>query len=290
MLLLIAVLTSLLCPAVAQGAVAAHRDIVYRDLPGVDSKLVSLDVYTPDPIPAHPLPVVIYVHGGAWYMGDKSDQMQYKPALFTGAGYCFASVNYRLSPCPVDLKNPKRVMYPAPEQDVAAAVAWVHTHIGEYGGDPARIALIGSSAGAHLVNLISTDESFLAKYDLKLSALRGVIVLDSAGYDIADKAAPNRVPLFRNAFGTDPEVWANASPIKHVAPGKGIPPMLLVTRGFPWHVAECEQYAKAMTDAGIKATVVNAAGYNHPQVNARVGEPGETIVTPAVMPFLSQVL
>jgi len=278
------------CPKPVHEAFTVHRDIVYRDLPGVDQNLVSLDVYTPDPAPAQPIPVVLFVHGGGWAIGDKAGQMQYKPALFTNAGYCFVGVNYRLSPRPAELNNPNRIMYPIHEQDVAASVAWVHDHIAEFGGDPARIALMGHSAGAHLVNIISVDESYLAKYGLGLNALRGTIVLDTGGYDIAAIMKRTPLPLYENAFGSDLAVWAVASPMNHVAAGKGIAPMLLVTRGLPWRREECRNFAKAMTGAGISAAVLEANGYSHADVNRRIGEPGENLVTPAVMQFLKTCL
>lgn len=274
------------CPKPVDAAYTAQRNIVYRDVPGVDPNLVNMDLYVPDPIPAQPIPVVLFVHGGGWAIGDKAVQMQYKPALFTNAGYCFVSVNYRLSPRPAELDNPNRIMYPVHEQDVAASVAWVHNHVAEYGGDPARIALIGHSAGAHLVNLISVDESYLAKYGLGLSALRGTIVLDTGGYDIATVMKHTSLPLYRNAFGDDPAIWAAASPMNHVAAGKGIPPMLLVTRGLAWRMEECRNFAKAISDAGGSAKVLEAEGYSHADVNRKLGEPGEEVVTPAVMQFL----
>jgi arylformamidase len=69
------------------------------------------------------------------------------------------SVNYRLSPYgipddPTDF-DPNRVMYPIHNQDVAAAIAWVHEHIGEYGGNPDQISIMGHSAGVGIVAAMS---------------------------------------------------------------------------------------------------------------------------------------
>lgn len=288
-LLLLAAAVPARCSDTSETQFVAHRDIAYLQVADVDPKLLSLDLYVPDPAPAAPLPVVIYVHGGGWSIGDKGYQMQYKPSWFTDAGYCFINMNYRLSPRGEQV-DPSRIMYPVHEQDVAAGVAWVRNHVAEYGGNPKRIVLMGHSAGAHLVNLISTDESFLAAYGMDLSEIGGTIVLDTGGYDIAGIMARMPLPIYTTAFGTDPAVWAQASPSNHVAPGKGIPPMLLVTRGTAWRKAECRSFAEKLNEAGGLGTVLDAGNYSHADVNVRIGQPGEQVVTPAVMAFLQQNL
>jgi acetyl esterase/lipase len=269
------------CPG-ADGSFEVHRDIAY----GTESSLLSLDVYSPTPAPGAPAPVVIWVHGGGWSIGDKAYQMRYKPELFTGAGYCLVSINYRLSPRPVS-DDPNRIKYPVHEQDVASAVAWVHEHIAEYGGDPSRIALMGHSAGAHLVSIVSTDESFLGAKGLTLGAIKGTISLDTEGYDIPTHMQTDNTGIYVNAFGNDPAVWHEASPIFHVASGKGIPPFLLVTRGLAPRRLQCTKFAEALRGVGVTATVVDATGYSHGDVNTRIGAPGETVVTPPVMQFLA---
>ncbi|MDX9975652.1 MAG: alpha/beta hydrolase, partial [FCB group bacterium] len=153
-----AIVISTGCPQAGSGDFTTYRDIPYADVSGVAANLLSLDIYTLSPKPEAPAPVLIWVHGGGWSIGDKSYHMEYKPALFTGEGYCLVSINYRLSPRPFS-DDPGRIKYPVHEQDVASAIAWVQEHIAQYGGDPSRIALLGHSAGAHLVSIVSTDES-----------------------------------------------------------------------------------------------------------------------------------
>lgn len=103
----------------------------------------------------------MYVHGGGWSIGDKSAQLENKIALFKSLNYVFVSTNYRLSPFPNRLGNDDRIKYPLHNQDVVSAIAWLVENISDYGGNPDKVALIGHSAGAHLVSLIGTDESFL---------------------------------------------------------------------------------------------------------------------------------
>ena len=114
-------------------------DIVYAPL----SDFQKLDVYLPDSGEG-PFPVVMAVHGGAWMMCDKSD-VQVLPMLRAlGRGYAVVAVNYRLS---------MEAKFPAQIQDVKAAIRWVRANAAAYGFDPARIALWGGSAGAHLSSL-----------------------------------------------------------------------------------------------------------------------------------------
>ncbi len=125
-------------------AVRVNRNIDYA---GDGSARHRLDIYrsrlTPTPPgPNRPLaPVIVYVHGGAWMIGDKREQG--KPMMFelVARGWVCVSINYRLSP---------KATWPDHIVDVKKAVAWVKEHIVEYGGDPSFVAISGGSAGGHL--------------------------------------------------------------------------------------------------------------------------------------------
>src|SRR3712207_2977929 len=76
--------------------VRTTRDVAYDRVAGVDSKLLSLDLYEPvRPGGCGPAPIVVYVHGGGFSIGDKANKISDKVSLFTGEGWVFASVNYR---------------------------------------------------------------------------------------------------------------------------------------------------------------------------------------------------
>ena len=99
-------------------------------------------------------PVMIYIHGGAWIIGDKREQGL--PMLYELArrGWVCVTINYRLSP---------KATWPDHIIDCKMAVVWVREHIGEYGGDSRFIAVSGGSAGGHLsalVALTSGDPNF----------------------------------------------------------------------------------------------------------------------------------
>jgi acetyl esterase/lipase len=126
---------------VLPAAQTRHLSRKWLDLPyGVESPFQKLDVFLPDRGQG-PWPVVVYVHGGAWMMCDKSD-LQVEPALYgLTKGWAVVSVNYRLS---------SEARYPAQLHDVQAAIHWVRANASVFDFDPRRVAVCGSSAGAHL--------------------------------------------------------------------------------------------------------------------------------------------
>ena len=242
------------------------RDVQYRKVKGVDPKLLSVDLYPPKT--GCPAPVVIWVHGGGWQIGDKSNQMTDKVKLLSELGYMVVSVNYRLT----DPSATDPVQYPTHAEDVAAAIAWVHEKIQKFGGDPEQLALLGHSAGAQIVANVATDPQFLGAHDLALDDLACVAPLDTEGFDVTRQGQVG-TQLYLDAFGTDPQVWAAASPITHVARGAGIPPHLLVRRGTLPRQRVMETYANALTAAGVPVTIVDARGLSHSQVTPRSARP-----------------
>ena len=172
---------------------------------GSDSELLSLDVYS-TASQEEKQPVVIWVHGGAWAYGSKEHSMPDKVPFFENLGYVLVSVNYRLSPFPADLDNPNRIKHPNQVEDVAAAVHWVYDNIEKYGGDRKKLAIMGHSAGAHLVALLATNQRFMNNEGLLPAIFSAVIPIDTEGFDV-DKTIQNGGGLirkyYRNAFGDD---------------------------------------------------------------------------------------
>jgi acetyl esterase/lipase len=153
--------------AASPGVRPVERDLSY----GADA-LNRLDLSTP----AEPgFPTVLFVHGGSLAGGDKSDADYGKVCdAFPAAGIACANVNYRLLPA---------AQWPAPAEDVAAAIAWVHANIASRGGDPAKLFLLGHSSGAMLVALVAADEHYLAHHTLSPAVLRGVMPMGSIMWD-----------------------------------------------------------------------------------------------------------
>ena len=291
---LLVVIAGLAASAAPAHASVAHRDVSYDlSTPPADPNLNALDVYTPDgAAPTDRRPVVVYVHGGGWRVGDKANQIADKVNLFTGAGYVFVSVNYRLSPADPSTLDPGRIKFPDHPDDVAEALAWLDGHIAEYGGDPTRLLPIGHSAGAHLIALVATDPGYLDRWGLDPWQLIGAVPLDSDAYDVADRIAElSGDPLltFYNAFGTPEEnaatgSWAAASPIRWADAED--PRFLIVTQAAaPGRLADNRAMASAL---GQDPAGVFAAPYNHEGINDAVGGPNDTAgETAAIMDFIA---
>ncbi len=251
-------------------------DLAYTHTNGVEPYLQSLDVYYTDPITANH-PVVIYVHGGGWTSGDKA-HLDFKPEFFLKAGYVFVSINYRLSP---------HAKFPAHVQDVAAAIAWATQKIGQFGGDPNRLYISGHSAGGHLATLVATDERYLNAYHLNLSAIKGVVSIDTAGYDLsifASRCKNHLLPEpYSSTFGQSPADWQQASPVTYIQSGKHIPPMALIYSGDVGIGSEvlreqmANEFGEKLSAALVTNQVFGAREKNHDEINAEFGKPGDPV-------------
>jgi acetyl esterase/lipase len=169
----------------------------------------KLDLYLPRD--KKQFPVVLFVHGGAWILGDKKFFGVHEAVgeMFARHGVGAVLTNYRLSP---KVKHPEHI------KDVARAFAWVHKNIKKFGGRPDQIFVCGHSAGGHLAALLATDESYLKAEGLTLKAIRGAMPISGVF------AIPKG--MFADAFGRDPKVRKEASPINQVRPN--CPPFLIL--------------------------------------------------------------
>lgn len=269
------VLPGLLLAAAAMGGEEprSRRDVAYSDV----SPATVLNVDAPPEGDGHP--IVVWVHGGAWRFGDK-DATGPKAKAFTAKGYVWIAAGYRLDP---------KVTPGEQAGDVAAAVRWTRDHAEEFGGDPGRIFLTGHSAGAHLAALTATDERPLRAVGMKPSDLAGVVLLDGAGYDVPRQIRETRLPLLRriylDVFGADLEAQEDASPIRHVARGRGLPPFLLLHVARADSRAQSESFAAKLREAGVAATVVAFPSKTHATINRELGRPDDE-PTRVVLKFL----
>ena len=274
--------------------VKIYPNISYAKREGFAPNLTNLDIYAPTN--AKKAPVMIMIHGGGWQIGDKSNRGVWtnKVPFFAENGFIFVNINYRLSPA---IKHPEHI------RDVAEAVAWVHNNIAQYGGDKDRIFVMGHSAGAHLAALVATDERRLKEFGKDLSIIKGIILLDGAGYDVPmemkamvmmGSISNNAVTgildkMYINAFTTDEAIQKDASPFYHVEKGKNIPPFLLLTANRIASQSQSEKLAKALINAGSKAEVVQDVTKNHGSMNQDFGLPNE-MITKKAQEFLDGIL
>jgi arylformamidase len=266
---------------------SAPQTIAYRSLAGVARNLTSLDLYVPPRRCRRKggAPVVVWVHGGGYRIGDKAQQVASKVALFAARGWVFASVNYRLTR-PGD---PTSARYPDHYDDVATAVTWLRHHPRRYGGNPRRIALLGHSAGADIVSNVAVNPTYLARHGQRLSALRCFAPLDTAGFD-KPRASAKEQGQWRAALGNQPGYRILTSATLIARAGVGIPRALTVYRGSPRRQSIETGFASRLRSLGVPVTLVDARTLTHGQVSKRIGAPGDTVMTPPLLSFLKRCL
>lgn len=263
-----------------------RHTVIYDTIDGVDSNLLSLDIYY-NGKRSGKKPVVLWVHGGAWAVGDKQNNVQQKADLFDVHGWLFVSTNYRLSPFPVELDNPERIKYPTHSVDVASAIGWIHRNIETYGGDPSRIVLLGHSAGAHLVSLSGTNGSFLENVSVPFEMIKGIASIDTEGYDVSSKVSEG-VEFYINAFGTDSLENRAASPLYNVVEGRIYPKFFIAKRGSRQRIKIADEFISKLQGQGITVDELNGSIYTHAGINDAIGAPGEQSITPALVAFIER--
>jgi len=245
--------------AVAQ---ASRRvaDVAYvaASAPDFDTKRHRLDIYQPTKAAA-PRPVVLFIHGGSWDSGSKDDIL-YKAIgrRLAKNGFVGVVMSYRLAP---------QVHVPQQADDCARALAWTVAHISAYGGDPARLVLMGHSAGGGLAALLATgSDTLLARYGLPARAVHGVLLDDPAGLDMLDYLTKMQYPgdeKYLVPFTKDPAVWRQASALYHLR--AGAPPMSVYIGGdtYPSISSSGERFRQRLTQLGEAPKYTILPGKKH---------------------------
>ncbi len=239
----------------------------------------QVDLYVPDQA-AGDAPLIVYIHGGGWQIGNHK-LVQEKPGHFTAQGYVFASAGYRLLPdAPVEQQA----------ADLGEALRALRAGAPDYGFDPGKIVLMGHSAGAHLAALLATDPKYAGD---AFGAIRGVVLLDGAGYDVplAIATPTMEMPLlYRDVFGDDPARHKALSPITH-AGGKDAPDWLaLYVADRANSRAQSERLVAALTKGGARAEAMAISGTDHGRMNREIGTAEGAAQTEAIDAFLARVL
>jgi acetyl esterase/lipase len=145
-----------------------------------------LDLYVPPR--AASAPVVVFFYGGGWRDGDRGGYA-FVGRTLAAAGFIAVIPDYRLHPA---------VRFPAFVEDAAAAVAWTRASAMRYGGDSARLYVMGHSAGAHSAALLALDSRYLARHGLVSRDLAGIIGL-AGPYGLRHEDFPRYRPVFLDA-------------------------------------------------------------------------------------------
>jgi acetyl esterase/lipase len=231
--------------------VAANRyDIPYGE---TNDENLQLDAHVP---PGDgKFPVVLIVHGGGWMTGDRETDIV--PVFAPVAtNFTWFTISYRLAPTN---------RWPACFEDVQTAIRWVKQHAAEYKGDPERIALLGYSAGGHLVTLAGTR----AGADTKVQA---VVAFAPPTDLVADNERRGGLSTsMRNLFGYDTTNITDAvravlkenSPLTCVKPG--LPPFLIVQgsadKTVPYQ--QSVNFLSSLQAAGVPCNLITITNGQH---------------------------
>lgn len=247
----------------------------HRFAPGLE-----LDLYPALPAGARPAPGIILVHGGGWNAGDRRQVAQLN-AWLARHGIAVAAVSYRLAP---------EFRWPAQEEDVLAAIRYVHAHAAGWGVDPGRLILAGRSAGGQIAEVVA--------YAGRHPAIRGVIGLYAPsdlnfGYAHAREDDALRSPeLMRQFLGgtpaTAPAAYARASAMTHVT-SASVPTLLLHGRldTLVWH-RHSERLLAQLAAAGVPGALVSLPWASH-AFEYNVHGPGGQLTTFALEWFVRAV-
>jgi acetyl esterase/lipase len=221
----------------------------------------KLDLYLPEKKSEGPLPVIIWIHGGAWREGDKWPCLEDR---FPTRGYAAASINYRLS---------GDAPFPAAIEDCKAAVRWLRAHAKDYNLDPERIGVWGASAGGHLAALLGTSgdvkelEGKGGNLD-QSSRVQAVVdwygptdLLQMGGYH--DRATSPESKLIGGPLQEHKDAVARANPLTYL--GKDAPPFLIMHGDADETVplGQSELLAAALKKANVHVIFKKIRGAGH---------------------------
>lgn len=302
-------------PAPGAAEVEVIRDVAYRGEPRADAHRHRLDVFQPKG--RKDCPVVLFIHGGAWIIGDNRCCGLYSTVgqFLASQGYVAVLPNYQLSP---GVKHPHHI------KDVARALAWTRDNAARQGGDPQRIFLVGHSAGGHLVSLLVTDDSYLKAEGMKVSDIQAVVSI-SGVYRIPQgdlkfqlggntplsvrwdqmyplygdsplakatltsnvKGLPSKLNVFSPVFGDEPKVRDDASPILHIH--KNLPPFLILIseKDLPLLPGQADEFHEALKKEGCDVTFQRIERRNHNSVIFSATRPDDPTAR-AMLDFLKQ--
>jgi acetyl esterase/lipase len=194
-------------------------------------------------------PVLVYIHGGAWVIGDKREQGLPLLHELARRGWVTVTINYRLSP---------KATWPDHLVDCKRALAWVREHIAEYGGDPGFIAVSGGSAGGHLCSMVALtpgDPAFQPGFEDAPTAVDACVPFYGV-YDMTAGRGTSRYDkglmtllerrVFKRRYDDDPAVFEEASPLRRV--NGDAPPFFVVhgTHDTLVPVAEARRFVEAL--------------------------------------------
>ncbi|MGB7288658.1 MAG: alpha/beta hydrolase [Candidatus Macondimonas sp.] len=218
-----------------------------------------MDVY----LPARKVtgaPVILMVHGGAWRLGDKGMRsvVDNKMARWVSRGFILISTNYRLLP----EADPEEQAH-----DVGQALVLAQGRATAWGGDPEKFILMGHSAGAHLVALLTASPAATLKQGAR--PWLGAVALDSAAFDVPQLMTGRHLPLYDRAFGQDPAFWRRVSPL-HQLSAAAYPLLAVCSTRRTDACPQAYGFERKAASLGAAVTVL-AQDLSHREINQSLG-------------------
>ncbi len=231
---------------------------VLSDIPYGEDERHVLDVYYAPSIEKD-APVILMVHGGGWRIGDKSlkSVVENKVAHWVTKGVVFVSINYRLLPDAGPLEQ---------LEDVRKAAIFVQNNAHEWRGSSEKLILMGHSAGAHLISLLSVQT------DDQMQSWLGSIALDSAAYDVVEiMNARSPLRVYKKAFGKNPDYWEKASPIYRLS--DRLPPFLAVcsSKRKDGACSQAQRFLEKAKEYGTQGQLL-PVDFSHREINVKLGK------------------
>ncbi|MDP7206641.1 MAG: alpha/beta hydrolase, partial [Pirellulaceae bacterium] len=201
------------------------RIVADRAYAGNDNPRQSLDLVLPrSPSTTTPRPLVVFIHGGGWRNGNKQSGRSLVARYVATGKYLGATIGYRLS---------DEATWPAQIHDCKAAIRWLRAHAGQYGIDPDRIGVMGTSAGGHLVAMLGVSggikemEGTIGEHLDQLSSVQCVVDMfgptelltmdDYPGKLVHNSPDSPESRLVGGALQENKGISRNASPVTHVS-------------------------------------------------------------------------
>lgn len=275
--------------------VTIHNGIAYANHDGVE---LAGDLYLPKDAKA--VSALVAVHGGGWVAGARN-AFQYWGPYLAARGTAMFAVSYRLAT--------KGKTFPESVQDVLAGVQFLRGKAGSFGIDPARIGLLGASAGAHLAALAALSgkkfaggypQDAFASTDADVKALVGVYgIYDAAAMWSNYQLQGGRDNNFQKFMGAPPmedrQPYFDASPISYATFANNAIGVLLVTGTEDALVdrrAQTDPFELALKQAGFFVRPTIVPGAPHYWMNDPIDEPGSFsgFLAPRLMRFLAERL
>ncbi len=202
-------------PAIPEN-IEVYQDLIYKQ---IDSINLKLDIYRSKDL-SETAPVLLFIHGGGWYKGKRSDYLAYL-LDYAQKGYVTATVSYRLSGV---------AHFPAAVEDVKCAVRWIRENASKYMINPDRIAVIGGSAGGHLAMMLAytNDDEYTYECTDSVSSRVSAVVNFYGPSDLTTPYAQERhegIKFFGKSYKENPEIYKAASPRFHISSND--PPTLI---------------------------------------------------------------